>query len=515
MNHWLETSVFYEIYPQSFQDSNGDGIGDLPGVISRLDDILELGCDALWLNPCFLSPFGDAGYDVADYCQVAPRYGTNEDLEELFAQAHRRGMHVLLDLVPGHTSVEHPWFRSSCQAEKNQYSGRYIWSDSIWKDVAGQGSIAGSLRGLYPRNGCVAVNFFSNQPALNYGFAHPTESWQSAVDSPEALATRQAMKDVMAFWLSRGCDGFRVDMAGSLVKNDSGQKETIRLWQDMRAFLDERFPHAVLISEWGEPDKSIQAGFHMDFLLPFGPCHYMELFRGDRPYFSREGKGEIGAFAAAYQKNYELTNGKGLMCIPSGNHDTARVGSSLDNEELKIAYAFLLSMPGAPFVYYGDEIGMRHLPLASVEGGYDRTGARSPMQWDHSPNYGFSTAPADALYTPQDMAADAPTVSDQRSAEDSLWHEVQKLIRIRREHPALCAAGKIEFVYCGPNQFPLVYLRTQGESRVLVVLNPSRNDAVCPCPYALGEAIYVHGGKAAVSDGMLHIPGESAGFFLE
>ncbi len=251
----------------------------------------------------------------------------------------------------------------------------------------------------------------------------------------------------------------------------------------------------------------------MDFLLPFGSCHYLELFRGERPYFSREGQGEIGAFAAAYQKNYELTNGKGLICIPSGNHDTARIGSSLDHEELKIAYAFLLSMPGAPFVYYGDEIGMRHLSLVSVEGGYDRTGARSPMQWDHSPNHGFSSAPAEALYTPQDMTVDAPTVSDQRSSKASLWHEVQRLIRIRREHPALCATGKIEFVYCGPNKFPLVYLRTQGDSRVLVVLNPSRNVATCPCPYELGEAIYIHGGKAVVSDGMLHMQGESAGFF--
>ncbi len=513
MQHWLETSVFYEIYPQSFQDSNGDGIGDLPGVISRLDYIRELGCDALWLNPCFLSPFGDAGYDVADYCRVAPRYGSNENLEELFAQAHRRGMHVLLDLVPGHTSVEHPWFRESCKAEKNPYSGRYIWSDSIWKDVAGLGSITGSLRGLYPRDGCVAVNFFSNQPALNYGFANPTESWQSAVDSPEALATRQAMKDVMAFWLSRGCDGFRVDMAGSLVKNDPGQRETIRLWQDMRAFLDERFPQAVLISEWGEPDKSIQGGFHMDFLLPFGPSHYLELFRGESPYFSRKGEGDAGAFAAAYQRNYALTNGKGLMCLPSGNHDTERAGSSLDNEELKIAYAFLLSMPGAPFLYYGDEIGMRHLPLASVEGGYNRTGARSPMQWDRSPHYGFSTAPAEALYTPQDPSPDAPNVAEQRAAEGSLWREVQKLIRIRREHPALCATGSIEFVYAEPKQYPLVYLRAQGESRVLVVLNPSRKEAACPCPYVLGEAIYTHGGRAAASGGTLYAPGESAGFF--
>lgn len=267
------TKYFYEIYPQSFYDRNGDGIGDIPGIIEKLDYIHDLGCNALWLNPCYLSPFGDAGYDVSDYCQVAPRYGTNEDLIYLFREAHMRDMHVILDLVPGHTSTEHPWFRESCKNEPNQYWGRYIWTDSVWTDAADYEGISGSLRGLYPRNGSVVVNFFSNQPALNYGFANPSEPWQSAVDAPEALVTRQAMKDVMEFWISKGCDGFRVDMAGSLVKNDYGSVETIKLWQDIRKFLDDKYPEAVLISEWGEPDKSLMAGFHMDFLLHYGPSH--------------------------------------------------------------------------------------------------------------------------------------------------------------------------------------------------------------------------------------------------
>ncbi len=514
MEDWLDKSVFYQIYPQSFCDSNGDGIGDIPGILSKLDYIQELGCNALWLDPCFCSPFGDAGYDVADYCQVAPRYGTNQDLEELFAQAHRRGMRVLLDLVPGHTSIQHPWFQESCKAEANALSGRYIWSDSIWTDVAGHGNITGSLRGLYPRDGCVAVNFFSNQPALNYGFAQPTAPWQSRVDSPEALATRQAMKDVMAFWLSKGCDGFRVDMAGSLVKNDPDGEETVKLWQDMRRFLDQQFPEAVLISEWGEPDKSIRGGFHMDFLLHFGPSHYLDLFRCAHPYFSREGKGDAHAFVTTYQKNDRLTNGKGLICIPSGNHDMRRIRAFLDEEELKLAYAFLLSMPGAPFLYYGDEIGMRHLSLASVEGGYDRTGARTPMQWDHGKNYGFSTAPASRLYTQQDTSVDAPTAADQMERDGSLWREVQALIKVRRAHPALCATGTIEFVYCAPKQYPLVYLRTKGEERVLVVLNPSQAEAVCPCPYVPGRPVYTLGRAVQFEQGVLRVPGESAGFFL-
>lgn len=512
MKHWLEQSIFYEIYPQSFYDSNGDGIGDIPGIIEKLDYIYDLGCNALWLNPCYLSPFGDAGYDVSDYCQVAPRYGTNEDLINLFQEAHKRNMHVILDLVPGHTSTEHPWFRESCKNEPNKYSGRYIWTDSVWTDPADYEGISGSLRGLYQRNGSVAVNFFSNQPALNYGFANPSEPWQSAVDAPEALATRQAMKDVMDFWLSKGCDGFRVDMAGSLVKNDYGSVETIKLWQDIRKFLDKKYPEAVLISEWGEPDKSLMAGFHMDFLLHFGPSHYMDLFRCEHPYFCREGKGNAFLFVDTYLKNYALTNGKGLICIPSGNHDMERIRKFLDEEELKLAFAFLLSMPGAPFLYYGDEIGMKHLEIPSVEGGYDRTGARTPMQWNDEKNYGFSEAPANKLYTQQDSSVNAPVVSERMNDKGSLWNEIQRLCKIRKKFPALCAYGTIQFVYCEPEKYPLVYLRADENQKILVAINPSKEDVVCSCSYQLKDVIYTLGKTISIEEGILHVPGQSAGF---
>lgn len=513
VGNWLEKTVFYEIYPQSYYDSNGDGIGDIPGITAKLDYILSLGCNALWLNPCFLSPFGDAGYDVSDYKLVAPRYGTNEDMKTLFTEAHKRNMHVILDLVPGHTSVDHPWFKESCKAEKNDFSGRYIWTDSVWKDTSNYGGISGSLRGISNRDGCVAVNFFSHQPALNYGFANRTESWQSSVDSPEALATRQAMKDVMDFWLSAGCDGFRIDMAGSLVKDDPDSIETIKLWQDVRNFMDAKYPDAVMVSEWGEPDKSLAAGFHMDFLLQFGPSHYNDLFRCQNPYFSREGKGDASEFIAYYIKNYQKTNGNGLMCVPSGNHDMVRLAQFLNPEEIKIAYSFLLSVPGVPFIYYGDEIGMRYLNVTSVEGGYERTGARSPMQWNHDKNYGFSTAAPDQLYIQQDMAEDAPVVSDQIKQEDSIWNEVQKLIAVRKSHSALCASGKIEFISNG-SKYPLVYLRYDDQEQILVVINPSQNDASIVCPYKVQEIIYNLGGKPRIEDGIMIVPQESAAFIL-
>lgn len=501
MAKWLDNAVFYEIYPQSFQDTNGDGIGDFQGIIRRLDYIRELGCNAIWLNPCFLSPFGDAGYDVADYYTTAPRYGTNEDLKQLFAEAHKRGMHVLLDLVPGHTSTEHKWFQESMKAEKNEYTDRYVWTDSVWEAP----EELNCLRGISPRDGAVALNFFSMQPALNYGYYKLTRPWQQSPEDEGPKATLNAMMDVIRFWLSMGCDGFRVDMAGSLVKNDEEGKGTIALWRKVRAFLDAEFPEAAFVSEWGEPDKSLQGGFHMDFLLHFGPSHYMDLFRCEHPYFSAEGKGDISAFAEKYKELYEKSEKKGLICIPSGNHDMDRLARTLNPEEMKIAFAFLLTMPGAPFIYYGDEIGLRYVEgLTSVEGGYGRTGSRSPMQWDSTANCGFSSAAPEKLYIPQDSSPDRPTVEAQLQEEASLYHEVKKLIALRKAHPALLSRGEIEFVHAQKDAYPFAYVRSCGSERLFILLNPSAKEASFESGLSAGETLYTHG-KAAHKEGSLWI----------
>lgn len=487
MAKWLDNAVFYEIYPQSFQDSNGDGVGDFQGIIRRLDYIRELGCNALWLNPCFLSPFGDAGYDVADYCTAAPRYGTNEDLRRLFEETHKRDMHVLLDLVPGHTSVEHSWFRESMKPERNEYTDRYIWTDNIWEAPENMGC----LRAISDRDGAVALNFFSCQPALNYGFYQITKPWQQSPEDEGPKATLNAMMDVMRFWLSMGCDGFRVDMAGSLVKNDPEGKGTVALWQKVRAFLDREFPEAAMVSEWGEPDKSLLGGFHMDFLLHFGPSHYNDLFRCEHPYFSSEGKGDASAFVQKYMENYEKTGHKGLICIPSGNHDMDRLARRFSQEEIKLVFGFLLSMPGAPFIYYGDEIGMRYLEgLTSVEGGYNRTGSRSPMQWDSTANAGFSSAAPEKLYIRMDTAADRPTVERQMSDETSLYHEVKKLLAIRQAHPALLSKGEIEFVHAEENAYPLAFIRSCAQERILVIINPADRGTRFKSSLPAGETIY-------------------------
>ena len=292
MPKWLDNAIFYEIYPQSFQDTNADGIGDFQGIINRLDYIKELGCNAIWINPCYDSPFTDAGYDVRDYYRAAPRYGTNADLKRLFDEVHSRGMHVILDLVPGHTSFDHPWFLKSMLPGKNEFTDRYIWSDNIWDGLDGVSGLSGSLRGISQREGCVGVNYYSTQLALNYGFEEcdPNRPWQQPADSGAAAATREEMKKIMRFWLGLGCDGFRVDMAANLVKGDPGKKGNIRIWQNFRAFLDEEFPEAALISEWGEPSKSLAGGFHMDFLLHFGSSHYLDLFRCKKPFFPAEAR---------------------------------------------------------------------------------------------------------------------------------------------------------------------------------------------------------------------------------
>ncbi len=506
MPGWLKDAVFYEIYPQSYADSNGDGIGDLQGIIGKLDYVKELGCNALWINPCYDSPFRDAGYDVRDYKKVAARYGTNDDLKELFAKAHEKGIHVLLDLVPGHTSEEHHWFKESSKAEKNEYSGRYIWTGHWLEGVPGHPWIAGECE----RPACYMLNFFKCQPALNYGFLNPVRPWQSSTDSPEARATLEAMKDVMRFWLDAGCDGFRVDMADSLVKDDDEKKSgTCALWREVRSMLDEEYPDAAIISEWSNPELAISsAHFHMDFCLDHASNGYHTLFRDywdddgvDKSFFKADGRGDVMRFLDDYLPRYEATKDSGYISLISCNHDTRRPAFSLSERELKVAYACIYTMPGVPFVYYGDEIAMRYLDLPSKEGGYDRTGSRTPMQWDSSENYGFSTAPADKLYLPQDPSADAPTAEKAMKDPASVYHVIKALLALRHSHRALQADGGFEVLYAGKEKLPFVYMRSCEDDRVMIALNPSLNEVSASVKASVSDELLSHGETSVSADG--------------
>jgi len=511
MKNWLKNAVFYEIYPQSFKDTNADGIGDFAGIIEKLDYIKDMGFTAIWMNPCFDSPFTDAGYDVRDYYKVAPRYGTNEDLKRLFDEAHKRDMHILLDLVPGHTSLDCKWFLESKKAEKNEYTDRYVWTDHIYKGFEQIEGIMGALRGISDRNGNCATNFFSTQPALNYGFAEVTEDWQCSVDSEAAVATRNEMMNVIRFWCNMGCDGFRVDMASSLVKKDKDQKETIRLWQKIFAIINKEFPEAAFVSEWGDPGKALKGGFDMDFLLHFGPSHYLDMFHSEGAYFSKEGAGTAKDFFEYYNSVYKDVKGKGFICIPSGNHDMERISYYCDETQMKLAYAFMMSMPGVPFVYYGDEIGMKYLPdLTSVEGGYFRTGARTPMQWDDTTNSGFSNASPNELYIVQDMDSDRPTVAKQLEDENSVLNELKRQIAVRKSVDALQASAEFELISDG---YPLVYLRYNDNCKILVAINPmNKENSIKIDNVEAKEIIYSFNGESKIVNGELKVPPKSVSY---
>ncbi len=469
MPKWLKDAIFYEIYPQSFYDSNGDGIGDIQGIIKKLDYVKQLGCNAIWLNPVFDSPFKDAGYDVRNYKKVAARYGTNDDLAELIQTVHKKKMRIILDLVPGHTSDTHPWFKQAKQAKENKYSNRYIFTKSVW-DAPPEYRL---MCGLCERDGNYMVNYFSSQPALNYGFAEITDrSWQLPVDHPDCKATVNALKDVMKFWLDQGADGFRVDMADSLVKNDVTKEPTAAIWADIREMIDAEYPEAVLVAEWCNPPMAInKGGFHCDFYLDHIGNGYNALFRGgswgDKAFFNKNGEGNIRAFTDEYVPNYLETKDNGFISLITCNHDTPRMTAYLDEEAIKIAYATIFTLPGVPFLYYGDEIGMRYLKdLTSVEGGYSRTGSRSPMQWCKGKNFGFSEN--DKTYIPVDSDEKAPTVENQRRKKGSIYKVVKDILKLRKKNKEFSADGDFEVLYAEENSFPFVYKR----GKYVVFVNP-------------------------------------------
>lgn len=515
---WLADAVFYQIYPQSFADSDGDGIGDFAGITDHLDHLSWLGVDTVWLNPCFVSPFRDAGYDVADYLNVAPRYGSNDDLAQLVDEAGRRGIRILLDLVAGHTSIDHPWFRASANDPDDH---RYIWT--------AQGRPEGFVASPGTRPGAYLPNFFDSQPALNFGYAreNPAEPWRLPADSDGPRANRHALRTIMDHWLSLGLSGFRVDMAASLVKDDPDRAETARVWTELRHWLDAAHPHAVLLAEWGEPEVSIPAGFHADFFLHFGGrsdgLALRSLWNNGGGtvhenwdpldcFFDASGHGSPRPFAEAWQQASTAVEGTGVIALPTANHDFSRLNCGPRTaDQLPAAFAFQLTWPTLPAIYYGDEIGMRYLPgLPDKEGSvlgprYNRAGSRTPMQWGDTPNAGFSTAPADRLYLPVDPSPDRPTVAAQRADDTSLLHLVHRLIALRRRTPELGSGGSVEVLHAG---YPFVYLRG---GRYLVVVNPQRHEA--GYPYTLPVRSTLEGQGVDIVGGTITARGFGYGIF--
>ena len=523
--HWLDDALLYEIYPQSFADSNGDGIGDLQGVIEHLEHLEWLGVDAIWFNPCFASPFRDAGYDVSDYLQIAPRYGTNADMERLVAAAGERGIRIILDLVAGHTSVAHGWFQHSANTADDH---RYVWTDAAERPNGRFVASPGTRPGWYLKN------FFDEQPALNFGYARmrSDEPWRQPVDAPGPQTNRRALRDIIAFWLDRGVAGFRVDMAYSLVKDDPGLVETAALWREITDWMHERYPDAVLLPEGDHTaplDTGTRGGYDADFFLVIHHAH-AALFNnngagtiawlGDHRhcYFDADGAGGAATFERFLQlwNDHRAANGGDRrIVIGSADHDFSRLACGTRTaEQLPAAFTFLLTWGSVPCIYYGDEIGMRYLTgLPDHEGsicnpGYNRAGCRTPMQWDGgAPNAGFSTAPADRIYLPVDPAPDRPSVAAQHGDDASVLHAVQRLVALRRATPALRTAASTEVLHTG---YPLVYVR--GGSH-LVVINPRRDGAAVDVAPSDRGARLLEGRGVRVDGGRVTADGFGYGVF--
>lgn len=535
---WLSDAVVYQIYPSSFQDTDGNGIGDLPGIIQRLEYIRSIGVTAIWMNPIFVSGFTDGGYDVIDFYKVDPRFGTNTDLVTLVEKAHSLGMKVILDLVAGHSSDQCEWFKQSQEADANQrYSDYYIWP-SFKPEIKNTTSLAGNadyaqlmnsannivnkfVASDAPRGPYFVKNFFDTQPALNFGFANPDPEhpWEQAVDAPGPMAMRREIKNIITFWMDKGVDGFRVDMAASLVKNDFDKSATIKLWkEDLAKWFKTSYPEGLLIAEWFNPAQSIEAGFNIDFFAHDGQYNFSTLFfntdRMGNPkpcWFELEGRGELQTWYDLYIYQYEAVKGKGYASLPTSNHDFNRPASAtratLDQE--KVYMTFFLTMPGVPFIYYGDEIGLKHqYGLPSVEGSWMRSGTRIPMLWDASDNAGFSTAAKEKLYIPQDPDPNRVTVEISENEPNSLLNYTRELIKVRNANAALGNDGDWKLLKGLENPYPMVYERTSGNERCVIVINPTSKKVTTTIPstgktpsvicgsYAKGTSYKVNAKKA-------------------
>ena len=490
--HWWQRGILYQIYPRSFQDADGDGIGDLRGIIKRLPYVAELGVDAIWLSPIFVSPMADFGYDIADYCVIDPLFGTLADFDALVAAAHERGLKVILDLVPNHTSVEHPWFLESRSSRSNAKRDWYIWRDAApgggppnnWlSEFGGPAWQFDEMTGQYYYHA-----FLKAQPDLN---------WRNA-------QVRAAMHEVMRFWLKRCVDGFRVDAIWHLIKEaafrdnppnpdfrdgDPPYRRLLPLYstdrpevhdviREMRAVIDE-FPERVLIGEIYLPVEKLAAYYGLDLCGAHLPFNFGLI---DKPFAPR-------AIAALIDR-YEAALPKGAW--PNwvmGNHDRPRLATRVGPENARLAAMLLLTLRGTPTLYYGDEIGMRQGAIAPerardpaalhVAG---RDGARTPMQWDATTFAGFSDA---APWLPLGNFAHI-NVASQRADPASLSNLYRRLIAVRRKSRAL-SEGSYRLQSVSDTTF--FYIRQGPGESVLVALNFASEPATVALPANAGTVL--------------------------
>ena len=489
---WYKDAIIYQVHVKSFRDANGDGYGDFRGLIQRLDYVQSLGVTALWILPFYPSPLRDDGYDIAAYEEINPTYGNIDDFKAFMDEAHRRGLRVITELVINHTSDQHPWFQRARRAPKgsperdfyvwtddpNKYEGtRIIFTDTetsnwTWDPVAQQ---------------FFWHRFFSHQPDLNF-------------DNP---AVTQAVINVMRFWLRMGVDGLRLDAIPYLIEregtNCENLPETHTVLQELRSALDAEFEGRVFLAEANQWPPDVRPYFgdgtnecHMAFHFPLMPRMYMALRREDRTpiveIMARTPEIPPQCQWAIFLRNHdELTlemvtdEERDYMYREYANDPRMRINVGirrrlaplLDNgrRQIELMNALLMSMPGTPIIYYGDEIGMGDNVYLG-----DRNGVRTPMHWTPDRNAGFSEADAAALYSP--VIVDAPygyqsvNVAAQERTGTSLLRWTRKLIAIRKKYKAF-GRGTQEFLH-PENKAALVFLRQHEHETILCVQNLSR-----------------------------------------
>ena len=520
--NWYKTAVFYEVMVRAFSDAGGSGTGDIRGLIQRLDYLQWLGVDCLWLPPFYPSPLRDGGYDISDFTAIAPQFGSTADFAELIEQAHARGIRLVVDLVMNHTSDVHPWFQASRSNPEGPYGGFYVWSDDtsryedariIFVDTETSNWTFDPVRRQYFWH-----RFFSHQPDLNF-------------ENPRVV---EAMTDVARFWLRMGVDGFRLDAVPYLFEaegtNCENLPETHTFLRDLRRVIDAEFPGRIMLAEANQWPEDVVGYFgtdaepecHMCFHFPVMPRIYYAIkdqrstqildILADTPQIPRAGQ-----WSTFLRNHDELT----LEMVSTEERASMygwfapdprmranvgirrRLAPLLDNsrKEIELAHALLLSLPGSPCLYYGDEIGMGdNIWLA------DRDAVRTPMQWTPDRNAGFSTADPGKLYLPVIQSLvhhfSNTNVEAQLAQPTSLLHWVHGMLTVRRRHPAL---GLGDFTPAGcDNPSVIAFVRSTPAESVLCVANlaSTARSATLQLPAWAGASLAdVFGGAAFPSVG--------------
>ncbi len=487
---WYKDAMFYELHVRAFMDSNNDGIGDFPGLTERLDYIRDLGVSCIWLLPMYPSPLRDDGYDIADYRNIHPDYGTLDDFQRFLDAAHARGLRVIADLVMNHTSDQHPWFQEARRSPESPYRDYYVWSDTDQRYKQARIIFVDSEVSNWTWDPVARQyywhRFYHHQPDLNF-------------DNP---AVRSAMLDVMRYWLDRGLDGFRVDAVPYLFEregtNCENLPETHAYLRELRGEIDSRYRGRILFAEANQWPSDVRHYFgdgdecHMAFNFPLMPRIFMALRREERrpiiDIIRQTPELPPSCQWGLFLRNHdELTlemvtdEERDYMYLEYAKDARMRLNLGIrrrlaplmesGRRQMEMLHSLLLSLPGSPVLYYGDEIGMGDNIYLG-----DRNGVRTPMQWTGDRNSGFSRCDPERLYAPVNANPvyhyQSVNVETQLRTQTSLLNWVKRLIRVRQKYPVF-GRGSIEFLL-PENEKILAYVREDGDHTILCCNNLSR-----------------------------------------